>query len=58
MARRRDVDFNQSDKDIKAVIDLFWRLTNQDVKNKKNNGLPEGVSFPPSSRAPSRFSHP
>ena len=54
------------------MIDLIWRLTNQDfnirlvdVKNEKNNGLLAGVSFPPSSRAPSRlscaknsFSHP
>ena len=45
------------------MIDLFWRLTNQDfninlvdVKNEKNNGLLAGVSFPSSSRAPSRFS--
>ena len=41
------------------MIDLFWRLTNQDfnirlvdVKNEKNNGLLAGVSLPPSSRAP------
>ena len=39
----------------KAVIDMFWRLTNQDfnirlvdVKNEKYNGLLAGVSFPPS----------
>ena len=45
---------------IKAVIDMFWRRTNQDfnirlvdVKSEKNNGLLlAGVSLPPSSRAP------
>ena len=46
-------------KALKAVIDMFWRRTNQDfnirlvdVKNEKNNGLLAGVSLPPSSRAP------
>ena len=46
---------------IKAVIDMFWRLTNQDfnirlVKKAKNYSLLAGVSLLPSSRAP-RFSH-
>ena len=43
----------------KVVIDMFWKLTNQnfnirlvDVKNEKYNGLLASVSFPPSSRAP------
>ena len=54
---RREI--KMPDKDIKVVIDLFWRLTNQDfnirlvdVENEKNNGLLAGVSFPPFSRSP------
>ena len=50
ITQQRDVDFNQSHKYIKAVIDLFWRPTNQDFNIRL--GLLAGVSFPPSSRAP------
>ena len=35
---------------------LSFNIVYYYVKNEKNNGLLAGVSFPPSSRAPSRFS--